>query len=69
MVVIDNLAPGKNNRIKGTSQDWIDAEIKERINKWDKLFKKFKTPHLHVNKHKYKEERNQVQKLIHTINL
>ena len=64
MVVI-----GKNNRIKGTSQDWIDAEIKERINKWDKLFKKFKTPHLHVNKDKYKEERNQVQKLIHTINL
>ena len=30
-MVIDNLAPGKNNRIKGISQDWIYAETIERI--------------------------------------
>ena len=27
MSVIDNLAPSKNKRIKGTSQNWFDAEI------------------------------------------
>ena len=25
MAVIDNLAPSKNKRIKGTSQDWFDV--------------------------------------------
>ena len=26
MTVIDNLAPSKNKRIKGKSQNWFDAE-------------------------------------------
>ena len=30
MAVIDNLAPSKNKRIKGTSQDWFNAEIIEK---------------------------------------
>ena len=46
MVVIDNLAPGKNNRIKGISQDCIDAETIERINKLDKLFQKIQNTSL-----------------------
>ena len=27
MVVIDNLAPSKNQHINGTSKNWLDAEI------------------------------------------
>ena len=27
MPVVDNLAPIKNKHIKGTSQNWFDAEI------------------------------------------
>ena len=42
MAVIDNLAPIKNKRIKGTSQGWFDAEIMEKINERDKLFEKLK---------------------------
>ena len=50
MAVIDNLAPSKNKRIKGTSQDWFDVEIIKKINERDKLFKKFKKSRLHVDK-------------------
>ena len=32
MVVIDNLTPSKNKRIKDTSQNWFDAEIMEKKN-------------------------------------
>ena len=42
MAVMDNLAPSKNKRIKGTLQDWFDAEIMEKINGRDKLSKKSK---------------------------
>ena len=40
MTVIDNIAPGKNKRIKVTSQDWFDAEIMEKINERDTSFSK-----------------------------
>ena len=66
MTAIDNLAPSKNKRIKGTSQDWFDAEIMEKINERDKLFKKFKKSRWHVDKDNYKEAKNEVQKLIRT---
>ena len=36
MPVIDNLVPSKNKRIKGTSQNWFDAEIMEEISDTDK---------------------------------
>ena len=32
VTVIDNLAPSTNKRIKGTSQDWFDAQIIKKIN-------------------------------------
>ena len=60
MAVIDNLTPSKNKRIKGTSQDWFDAEIKEKTN--DRVF----VAPLHVDKDNYKEARNKVQRLIRT---
>ena len=45
-----NLALSKNKRIKGTSEDWFDAEIMKKINERDKVFKKFKKSRLHVDK-------------------
>ena len=66
MAVIDNLAPSKNKLIKGTSQNWFDAEIMEKISYRKKIFKKFKKSHLHVDKDNYKEARNEVQKLTGT---
>ena len=66
MGVIDNLAPSKNKHIMGTSQNWFDAEIMEKISDKDMLYKKFKKSCLHLDKDNYKEARNEVQKLICT---
>ena len=67
MAVIDNLALSKSKYIKGTSQNWFDAEIREKISDRDKLFfKKNQKSCLHVDKDNYNEARNEVQKLIHT---
>ena len=60
MAVIDNLAPSKNNRIKGTLQDWFDPEFMEKISEREKLFKKLKKSRLHVDKDSYKEARDKV---------
>ena len=60
MAVIDNLAPSKNKRIKGTSQNWFDAEIMEKISDRDKLFKKFMLAYkscLHVDKDNFLRKR------------
>ena len=51
------LHPVKTNAL----QDWLDAEIVGKINKTDKLFKKFKKSRLHVDKDNHKEARNEVQ--------
>ena len=50
MTVIDNLAPSKNKRIKGTSENCFDAEIMGKKSDRDKLFKKFKQPRFYVDK-------------------
>ena len=50
MAVVDNLAQSKNKNIKRTLQDWFDAQIMGTILKRDKVFKKFKKSHLHVDK-------------------
>ena len=60
------MAFSKNKRIKSTSQDWLDAEIMEKINEMDTLLKKFKKSHFYFDKDNYKETRNEVQKLIRT---
>ena len=64
MSVIDNLALSKNKRIKGTSEDWFDDEIIEKINLRDKVFKK---SCLYNDEDNFKEVRNELQKLIRTI--
>ena len=64
MATINKLASSKNKRIKGVSQNWFDAKIMGKISDRDKLYKKFKNYHLHVDKYNYKEARSEVQKLI-----
>ena len=56
----------KNKGIKGISQNWLDAEIMEKIRDRDKLFKKFKKSCLHVDKDSYKEAGYEVEKLLRT---
>ena len=63
MTVIDNLAFSKNKCIKGTSEDWFDDEIMEKINVRNKVFIK---SHLYVDEENCKEVRNELQKLIRT---
>ena len=58
MAVTDNLALSKNKSIKGTSQNWFGAEIMEKINERDKVFKSFKESRLHDDEDNYKEARN-----------
>ena len=40
---IDNIASMKEIRIKNSSQNWIDEDILEEIEKRDKLFAKLKS--------------------------
>ena len=65
MAVIHNLALSKNKCIKGTSEDWFNDEIKEKINVRDKVFKKSRL-YVYVDDDNYKEVRNELQKLIRT---
>ena len=62
--VIDEIAPLKEIRIKNNSQDWLDAEINEEIERRDKSFAKFKKFRLHRDNENYKEARNKVQRMI-----
>ena len=41
MIVIDKIAPYRNERIKGNNQKWLDSKVLEKLNARDKLFKKF----------------------------
>ena len=62
--VVNTLAPEKTIRVKSTTQEWFDAEIIREISNRDKLFKKFKTSKLHVDKIGYNGARILVQNLI-----
>ena len=53
MSVIDKLKPFKTKRVKGKSQEWFDGEVLESIALQDKLFKKFKSSKLNVDKEIY----------------
>ena len=64
MVVIDNIAPIKEIRVKGNSKSWFDGDISERINIRDKLKKKYKKTGLQVDYENFKNTQNQVKKLI-----
>ena len=64
MSVINQIAPLKEIRIKGNTQQWFDEEIMEEIRIRDKMFSKFKKSKLHIDNVNYKKARNHVQSLI-----
>ena len=64
MLVVNKIAPIKEARVKCNSQEWFDGEIAEQITIRDKLFKKFKTSKLQIDRELYNEARNKVQSLI-----
>ena len=47
---INDIAPLKSTRIKNTTPEWFDGEIADKISNRDKLFKKFKSNKLEINK-------------------
>ena len=53
MIVIDKIAPYRNERIKGNNQKWLDSKVLEKLNARDKLFKKFKKSRFNNKKAKY----------------
>ena len=64
MNVIDKLAPFKTKRVKGNSRVWFDGEALESIALRDKLFKKFKSSKLNVDKEIYNKTRKKSHRLI-----
>ena len=62
--VINKLAPFKNKRVKGNSQEWFDGEILESIALRETLFKKFKRNKLIIEKETYDKARNKLHRLI-----
>ena len=62
--VINKLAPFKNKRVKGNSQEWFDGEILESIALRETLFKKFKRNKLIIEKETYHKARNKLHRLI-----
>ena len=64
MSVINKIAPLKEIRIKGNTQQWFDEEIMEEIRIRDTMFSKFKKSKLHIDNVNYKKARNHVQSLI-----
>ena len=64
MVVIDNVAPVREFRIKGASKTWFDGEVAERINVRDKLKIKFSKSKLHIDYNNYKDAQKQASQII-----
>ena len=62
--VINAIAPFKTVRIKNNASEWFDAEIAEKMHRWGKLHKKFKSTKLHAEEEILKEAHNTVQNLI-----
>ena len=48
MQAVDEIAPYREFRVKGHTEDWFDSEIMERIKNRDKLLKKYKKSKLEV---------------------
>ena len=62
--MLDIVAPIKKVRVKNRSTEWFDAEILEKINIRDKLFKKYKSNRLTVYEQLYREAKNSALSLI-----
>ena len=64
MSVINKIAPTKKIRTKYNTEDLFDGEVIENIVTRDKLFKKYQTSKLQIDKEIYNAARNKVQKLV-----
>ena len=54
MQALDEIAPYREFRVKGQTEDWLDSEIMERIKNRDKLLKKLKIYKLEVDHQIYR---------------
>ena len=54
MKVINEIALGKEIRIKNNNQDWFYREVADLIHVREKLFLKFKKLKLHIDEEIYK---------------
>ena len=64
MQAVDTIAPYREFRVKGHTEDWFDCEIMERIKNRDKLLKKYKKSKLEVDHKIYSEAKLIVSTLI-----
>ena len=55
MQAVDGIAPYREFRVKGHTEDWFDGEIMERIQNRNKLLKKYKKLKLEVDDQMYRE--------------
>ena len=55
MQAVNGIAPHRECRVKGNTEDWFDGEIMERIKNRDKLLKKYKKSKLEVDHQIYRE--------------
>ena len=62
--MVNNIVSLKTARIKNTSNEWFDKQISEKLSIRDKLFKKYKSSRLNIDREIYKEARNDVQRTI-----
>ena len=62
--VTDKLAPFKTKQVKCNSQEWFDGEVLESIALRDKLFKKFNSSKLNVDKEIYNKAHKKSHRLI-----
>ena len=55
MQAVDGIAPYREFRVKGHTEDWFDGEIIEIIKNRDKLLKKYKKSKLDVDHQIYRK--------------
>ena len=49
--IIDQIAPIKERRVKQNFKQWFDREIANEIKNRDRLYKKFKTSNIYIDKY------------------
>ena len=64
MQAVDGIAPYREFRVKGHTENWFDGEIMERIKNRDKFLKKYKKSKLEVDHDIYKEDKSVASALI-----
>ena len=62
--VTDKLAPFKTKRVKCNLQEWFDREVLESMALRDKLFKKFTSSKLNVDREIHNKAWNKSHRLI-----